>query len=327
MNKLRLINKMNSKQPMKKKSPNSIPILKTFSHHLLKKSVTSLPAETEESKKPQLARCSTLKPLPVVNPSQIILRSQIGSGQSSSVFSGTIGSHQFAIKIIPKDYKKYAKNEISILKRLKDPSIVKFYNKFEKPDCTWIVLELVQGVDLFTYKQRNKRLPFEFIRNLAKQLVTVLQTIHQSGIIIRDLKPENIMIQSDGKIKLVDFGLSVIFSDEKINSICGSAQYMAPEVVKGEHYDYSIDFWSLGALLFECFVGKPPFDGSNFKEICESILNCEPDLGKIHNVWARDFIRKLLNKAPEERLGQINSKTVEIWNHRFLKDNESEENF
>lgn len=308
---------MNSRKSLVKK-PAPVP------RYPLKKSLTSLPTKSEETKNPQLTRSSTLKPFPNVHPSLITINSQLGSGQSSSVFSCTVGSKSYALKIVSKDYKKYAKTEAEILKTLSDNSIIKCFKKFERPESTWLVLELVQGVDLFTYK-KNKRLSVEFVRQLAKQLIRVLEKVHKAGVVYRDLKPENVMIENDGSIKVIDFGLAKVIGDEKTNTICGSAQYMAPEVLNGEFYDYSIDFWSLGAVLFECFVGKPPFDGGNLKEIRENVINGEAEFGKIYDIWARDFIRKLLCKNPEERLGQRNSKTIQIWSHRFLLDPEGKD--
>ena len=303
----------NSKSLIKKPAP--------VSRYPLKKSVTSLSTKSEEVKNLPISRSSTLKSFPNVHPSLITLNTQLGSGQSSSVFSCTVGSKAYALKIVSKDYKKYAKTEADILRTLSDNSIVKCYKRFERSESTWLVLELVQGVDLFTYKKK-KRLSVEFIRQLAKQLIKVIEKVHKAGVVYRDLKPENIMIENNGNIKVIDFGLAKVIGDDKTNTICGSAQYMAPEVLNCEFYDYSIDYWSLGAVLFECFAGKPPYDGANLKEIRENVLNGEADFGKIHNVWARDFIRKLLCKVPEERLGQTNSKTIQIWSHRFLLDNE-----
>lgn len=249
----------------------------------------------------------------------------LGTGKSSQVFFGKSGIRTYAVKVVEEEFRKYAKNEADILQVVCHENIVKFYKKFEKKSSTWLILELVEGLDLFSFKQKT-HLSLSFISSLSRQLIKALEYLHDLGIVYRDLKPENIMIQKDGSIKLIDFGLSKFIDSDKTRTICGSAQYMAPEIIRGEFYDYSVDYWALGVLLFECFVGRPPFNEGSFVEISGKVLAGEIEFNLIHNVWAKDFIRRLLSRDPNLRLGQKNSKTSSIWSHRFLKEDWKMEN-
>ena len=308
---------MDNPKPKSKNSLVSSKLISTPQRKALKKSQTLSSIPTEETKNPSLARSSTMKSHSILHPSLLTLGKQIGSGKSASVFASSLGSRKFAVKVIPKEYKKYGKNEAEVLNMIKHENIVKFYKKFDKLEEVWLVFELIEGQDLFSFI-RKRRPSINFIISLTKQLINALQEIHKAGVVYRDLKPENIMIINGEKVKIVDFGLAKMIKDEKTNTICGSPQYMAPEVVKGEMYDYSIDFWSLGVLVYECFVGRTPFEGNSFKEISENVIGGDIEFAVIHHMWARDFIRKLLDRDPEMRLGQRNGKNIDILSHPFL---------
>ncbi|KAK6866584.1 Serine/threonine-protein kinase psk1, partial [Candida tropicalis] len=117
-------------------------------------------------------------------------------------------------------------------------------------------------------------------------------------VIYRDLKPENCMLNSKGNLVLTDFGLSKVSSDDdkKNHSMTGTAQYMAPEVLKGEPYDYSVDWWSLGCVAFDLLTGSPPFTGNNHKKIMDKIVQSKKTLKFPFylSLDAKDLLRKLL---------------------------------
>jgi serine/threonine protein kinase len=282
--------------------------------------VTSIHPKLEN---PKLIRSSTTKSLSTIQVNLLVLGKQIGNGKSSSVFSSSHGSRKFAVKIVSKEYKKYAKNEAEILEKLSDKNIVKFFKRFERPEKSWLVFELIEGKDLFSL-MRKGCLRLAFIQNITRQIVHALQKVHSAGVVYRDLKPENIMVQNDGTVKLVDFGLAKVILQGRTKTICGSALYMAPEVIRGEFYDFSIDYWSLGVLIFECFAGKTPFEGSTIKEISQNVISGNIQFDEVQDLEGRDFVQKLLCREPQLRLGYKNEKAFDIWDHKFLCTEEND---
>ncbi len=150
--------------------------------------------------------------------------------------------------------------------------------------------------------------------------------MHSKSIVYRDLKPENILVGEDGYLKLADFGLAkIITKNELANSFCGTAEYLAPEMLTGTGHDFTVDWWALGVLLYEMLVGIPPFFHRNkhrmYFLIKESPVNF-PDPIK-HGIdispQAKDIIRKLLEKNRKKRLGGAND-IKEIIGHPFFAD-------
>jgi len=123
-------------------------------------------------------------------------------------------------------------------------------------------------------------------------------------VLYRDLKPENIFIDIDGHIKLADFGLSKIQQTNILNeTYCGSAEYMSPEMLNGEHYSYGIDYYSLGAVLFEMITGLPPFYSTDQNEMFISVLNKELDYPRsLISPQLADLLKMMLNKNPNKRI-------------------------
>lgn len=132
--------------------------------------------------------------------------------------------------------------------------------------------------------------------------------LHDHSVLYRDIKPENILIDADGYIKLADFGLARpnMSHDDEAYSFCGSPEYMAPEMLKQQGHTFAVDFYCLGALLYELITGLPPFYSRDTNKIFHSIVNDELQFPKgLVSGEARDLIRKLLAKNPDERMGTI----------------------
>jgi serum/glucocorticoid-regulated kinase 2 len=151
--------------------------------------------------------------------------------------------------------------ELDVMRRLTShPFVIKLYWCFQTEEYLHFVVDFCSGGELF-YLLQNKRL---FTETEAKfyfaEILLGLEYIHNQNVIYRDLKPENIFIDIDGHIKLADFGLSKVQRNNVLNlTYCGSAEYMSPEMLNGEPYSYGIDYYSLGAVLYEMVTGLPPF--------------------------------------------------------------------
>jgi serine/threonine protein kinase len=248
----------------------------------------------------------------------------LGRGKGGRVILCTTQFSEYAVKVVSKELEKYAVIESDILQSVSSPFIVKFYGKIEDAENVYIVLEYIQGLDLFHY-MRKKRIRQPEIGNIASQVLMGLEALHRQGIVYRDLKPENVMIDVNGKAKLIDFGLSKAIYGERTKTVCGSPEYMAPEVIRKNTYDYAVDFWALGILLFELFCGyflcrHPPFEGESFPEICNRILGGSVEFTRSVDPVAKDLIRRLLHTEPAFRLGSQGNKIIDIKQHKFFRE-------
>lgn len=134
------------------------------------------------------------------------------------------------------------------------------------------------------------------------------------------MKPENILLDSDGHVKITDFGLSKKGSRKKTYTFCGTPEYLAPEIIKGEGHDKAVDWWSLGTLLYEMLCGRPPFWDKNRKEMFRQIVEKRPVMKKEFTTDARDLLKRLLDPRATTRLGSGPEGSLEIKNHAFFKD-------
>lgn len=193
--------------------------------------------------------------------------------------------------------------EINVMRSLKHPNIIRMIDTFETPDQVVVVTEFAEG-ELFQIIEDDKALPLEQVRSVAQQLVAALRYLHSNRIMHRDMKPQNILIGKGGVVKLCDFGFARAMSINTLvlTSIKGTPLYMAPELVREQPYDHTADLWSLGCILYEITVGKPPFYTNNIFQLVKRIVknsvnwppNIDPDL--------KNFVEGLLVKNPRERL-------------------------
>jgi len=210
----------------------------------------------------------------------------------------------FAVKIIEKNQSQeelqLLQREIDIMRKLKHKNIISLEEVYDEPEYIYLVLELVTGGELFdqivsrgTYSERDAA-------NVIRQILEAVEYMHENGIAHRDLKPENLLCggPTGEIIKVTDFGLSKDFGSATLRTSCGTPDYVAPEVLKGQPYDNSVDVWSIGVITYILLCGFPPFYGSNDQQIFEKILKAEydfpsPDWDGISQE-AKDFIQAIL---------------------------------
>ncbi|MCP9262874.1 cAMP-dependent protein kinase catalytic subunit [Dirofilaria immitis] len=135
----------------------------------------------------------------------------------------------------------------------------------------------------------------------------------------RDLKPENLMLTKIGHLKLTDFGFAKIIADQT-NTLCGTPEYLAPEVIDGKGYDKSVDWWSLGILIYEMLVGLPPFQGDTVMDIYAEIMTDRIHFPKSMDFFTKDFIKMLLQLDPAKRLGNLKGGAKDIKIHKWFND-------
>jgi serum/glucocorticoid-regulated kinase 2 len=214
--------------------------------------------------------------------------------------------------------------ERSVLAQINNPFIVPLKFSFQSPEKLYLVLAFVNGGELFHHLQREQRFDVNRARFYTAELLCALECLHGFNVVYRDLKPENILLDYSGHIALCDFGLCKMDmkDEDRTNSelhipkalrlaltsliaFCGTPEYLAPELLLGQGYDKSVDWWTLGVLLYEMLTGLPPYYDENTNEMYRKILS-EPlhfPGPEIVPGPAKDLLIGLLDRRPEHRLG------------------------
>lgn len=230
----------------------------------------------------------------------IDIKRKLGSGHYSEVFlaKNIINDELVALKI--SENCKVFENEVQLLKSMDSPFIVKLKFEFMFNSNTYIGLEYVPGGDMFS--RLDHALTHQDAVIYAAEILSALEYLHEHGYIYRDLKPENILLDESGHIKLTDFGLcKYLKKDHKAHSFCGTPEYTAPEVIKGKEYDYKVDIWSFGTLVYELIFKSTPFYNGNIRRMLNNVLNEEVKFPKGAKQEVIDLCKSLLMKDPNER--------------------------
>lgn len=214
------------------------------------------------------------------------------------------------------------KTEKEILESVRHPYIVKLFYALQDHDKLYLILEYAQGGELYHHLSNQAMLSETIVSFYAAEIALAINHLHVNvGVIYRDLKPENCLLDADGHLVLTDFGLSKVATDDagRCKTFLGTPEFMAPEILKGESYDYAVDWWSLGAVCFNLLTGSPPFPGNNHTMILKKIQRAKrPDFPFFLTADAQDFIARLLRKDPSKRVGHKDFETV-IKKHRFFR--------
>ena len=195
------------------------------------------------------------------------------------------------------------RQEIDILRSLTHQHIIRLFDAFETRKDFVVVMEYAQA-DLYQVLEDDGTLPLQEVQALAGQLVSALHYLHSHRIIHRDMKPQNILLTGDGKVKLCDFGFARALSAATVmvTSIKGTPLYMAPEVVQHKPYDHRADLWSLGVILYELFVGEPPFYTDSIGTLVDMILKQRVKWPRNMPPQFKSFLQCLLLKDPAQRM-------------------------
>jgi serine/threonine protein kinase len=266
------------------------------------------------------------------------LEETVAAMESRNIFvdKAFVKSSRFAMKTVRKSAInlknrstiRHILNEKDVSEAIRGyPGVVQLFATFTDQSNLFFIQELVEGGDFYNLVKERKKLTMKEARFYMSELVSALGFIHSKNIIYRDMKPENLLIDTSGHLKIGDFGLAKFLRKKdkkatKLSTICGSYNYMAPEVLKKKSQNYSADWWSAGAVLFFMLNGFPPFRSSDDKEaLCVEITSFSrftykwPEDIPLGN--ARDLISEFLIQDPEERLGGLDG-VEEVKDHKFF---------
>ncbi|KAL2632205.1 hypothetical protein R1flu_016891 [Riccia fluitans] len=268
---------------------------------------------------------------PKLGPQDFELLRVVGRGAFGKVYQvrkkGT--DEIFAMKvmkkqvIVEKNHCDYMKAERDILVKVFHPFIVQLQYSFQTKTKLYLLLDFINGGHLFFQLYRHGTFSEQLARILAAEIVCAVSHLHEKGIIHRDLKPENILIDLEGHVKLTDFGLAKeVVDSKKSNSLCGTVEYMAPEIIEGKGHGKAADWWSVGVLLYEMLTGRPPFlseKGGNRYKLQQKIVKEKIKLPKHLTSEAITLLKGLLTKDPARRLGSGERGADDIKQHKWFK--------
>lgn len=259
----------------------------------------------------------------------------LGRGSFGKVFLARRYSSQalFAVKVLDKravvrrNETQHIMAERNVLRRNQHhPFLVSLHSSFQTKEKLYFVLDYVNGGELFFHLQRERHFSESRARFYAAEMASALGYLHSAGVVYRDLKPENILLDNDGHLVLTDFGLCKEGLDDEDNqttaTFCGTPEYLAPEVIRKEAYGRSVDWWCLGAVLYEMLYGLPPFYSRDTSVMYEAILN-KPLHFREHiavSQAGKDLLRGLLHKDGRTRLGSGPSDFEELRRHPFFAE-------
>ncbi|ETW07747.1 AGC protein kinase [Aphanomyces invadans] len=225
----------------------------------------------------------------------------------------------YAMKIVSKEYlvkKNYIGNmqtERDIMTKVDHPFLVKLKYAFQSPANVYLVMPYIPGGELFHTLHKQGLLLEHTACFYAAEMVLALEYLHGQGIIHRDLKPENILLDADGHVCLTDFGLSKeLPQDDEAKTVCGTNEYMAPEMIRNKPYSHAVDWWALGALIYEMVTGYPPFRHNNRKKLLEKICNEKLSLPKFLHADTHSILKQLLERNVDKRLGSGKSTMFKV---------------
>ena len=223
------------------------------------------------------------------------------------------------MEIIKQKQVDHVYSEFNILSVLNHPFIVQLVGmNFDDPKYLYFIIEYVQGGELFTLLRTRGSFPLEQAKFYTAHIITIFEYLHSKNIIYRDLKPENILINKNGYLKLTDFGFAKYLDNEKTYTLCGTPEYLAPEIILNKGHGKPVDWWTMGILLYEMLVGIDPFSDDDPMKTYQKIIKGKINFPKDFDKNAKSLIKHLLTADTTKRYGCLKNGVKDILNHRLF---------
>ncbi|GMI07767.1 hypothetical protein TrVE_jg6387 [Triparma verrucosa] len=219
--------------------------------------------------------------------------------------------------IVDSKLTKHVLTELDIMVLFDHPNIAMLHTCIQDSRYLYFVIELLQGGELFTHSRKYYKMEESWSKFYSGCVVLAYTQIHAHKVAYRDLKPENLVLDSQGYAKLVDFGLAKVVTSGKTWTICGTPDYLAPEIVTTEGHDCAVDFWALGVLIYELCAGTAPFTAQDPMDIYEKILAGAFTSPSHFSKGLKDILRKLLQIHQIKRLGNTKGGIHSIMTHKW----------
>jgi serine/threonine protein kinase len=257
----------------------------------------------------------------------------LGQGKFGNVYLAREKTSKFvvALKVLFKKQllesrvEHQLRREIEIQSHLRHPNILRLYGYFYDEERVYLILEYAARGEMYKELTKAGRFTEKKASSYIRDVADALKYLHTKHVIHRDIKPENLLVSLKGSVKIADFGWSVHAPNNRRQTLCGTLDYLPPEMVNGLAHDHAVDIWSLGVLAYEFLCGGPPFEAEGHQETYKRISNVDLKFPSHVSREARDFISKLLVKNPKKRmpLAEVPSHP---WIKKYVKDEEEQTN-
>jgi serine/threonine protein kinase len=202
-------------------------------------------------------------------------------------------------------------HEKKILSQLHHPFILQLVSTYQDAGELYMLLEVALGGELFTLLSKKAPLPDEHARFYIAQVVSIFSYMQSLKVVYRDLKPENLLLDPSGYIKMVDFGFAKVVHGPTW-TLCGTPEYLAPEIILNKGHSFGADWWCVGILAFECLTGHTPFVANDQMEGYRKIIKCRVHWPPYITASAQDFVSKLLQVDVSRRLGCLRGGSLDV---------------
>lgn len=276
---------------------------------------------SKESEKPQSSQQGTRKKWSLAN---FDIGKPLGKGKFGNVYLAREKESKFIValkvlfksQLVKSSVEHQLRREVEIQAHLRHPHILKLYGYFHDDTRIYLILEFAARGEMYKELKKQGRFSEQLSATYIAELSDALIYCHAKNVIHRDIKPENLLMGLRGELKIADFGWSVHTPSSKRQTLCGTLDYLPPEMIEGKAHDKMVDIWSLGVLCYEFLVGFPPFESQTQDETYRRIRRCVCQFPDHVSPGARDLIQKLLRYNPSDRLSLEG-----VLNHPWIKEN------
>ena len=221
-------------------------------------------------------------------------------------------------EIIKSKQEQHILNELDILEEISHPSIISCTGFTQDEKYLYLAFEFIPGGDLFNLLKIENNFLIDKAQFYAGQIVFAFEYLHSKNIVYRNLKPENILINKNGYIKIADFQFAKVVTD-RTYTMCGTPGYLAPEIILNKGHGLSVDWWTLGVLLYEMICGVDPFADDDPMKVYENILERNIQFSSHFDDKSKSLIKHLLEPDLSRRYGNLKNGVNDIKNHLFFK--------